>query len=330
MQFTRFAVYLGCLLAFVCPSLSFSADVVFNEQFNDNQNRWPIADSKNYYTGIRNGKYLVKHRDRSLDIFYGKTSFIPKQGDFAIEGVIKKNSGGGGNVFGITFGYDSRSKSGHFFHLSGSGKSGVHVLKNGKWQRPLVSGQLSKVMQTGNKTNRLAVVFQDNETHFLLNNIFIGSVPRIRLFGDRLGLSIKGDVVMEVESLVVFSGVPDVMGNKIMAAKFYQDPGIMFHDMKILPYEVKAGALFDFKVDFTVTDSKREGKQLPVVLSYSILEKGKNLFKKSVELSVDANESFSFLKQALIAATKKGKYTLYISINYNGLDYAISQEFTII
>lgn len=330
MSVKRFLFYLQLIWLVVCSQAIAGPDLIFFEKFNNNANNWSISKNRNYYTAIKGGKFYVKHKGPSTNVFYVKSFALNTKRDFSLEAKFKFVSGEKKGNFGLAFGYVPKGKSGYFFHFKKSGHCSVNVLSRGKWKRPLIGGTAPKVMKSGNGENRVAVVFEKDKTHFLLNGVYIGSVPRIKLPGNRIGLSFQHNVVAEVDDIKVFNGTPDRMANAINAAKMYRDPGVAFHDMKVLPYEIKPGHLFGFSVDFSVIDSKRDGEKLPVSLTYLVRQGGKDLFKKSVDISVDANESFAFVKKGLISGKKPGEYQFIVGLTYQGLDYAIGQPFKII
>lgn len=326
-------------------TLFFAANVragqppVFFEKFNNNMNNWSIDDNSNYYSAIQDGKYFIRHKSKYIQLFTTDAFSLKGRDTFTIEAVITKKSGSDDAKYGLVFGFKGKGKKNkkidknvyaYVLRISDNGEGVLDSIRKGEWEKPIIGGKLENTVRP-NSANKFTVVHDGLLTHFFLNDIYLRGIPALKMNGDLIGVANEKNIVMEVDSLKVYDGIPKYWERLITQARLMQtDSGAVFHGMKILPYEVKAKKLFGFEVDFTVFDSSKQNEQVDVELSYAVVKGKKTLFEKTVQLKSEVNKSYTFLKKGLIAGKRKGNFQLRITVRYGDKETVITQPFEVI
>ena len=80
---------LSFLIMFNFSAVSFSqGELIFEEEFNNNRNGWPVADGERIYSAIQDGKYFLKQKVAGSTTTYNSPK-IENKSTYTIESIIR-------------------------------------------------------------------------------------------------------------------------------------------------------------------------------------------------------------------------------------------------
>lgn len=179
----------------------FGQQVVFNEDFDNNDNNWPITGNFGNRSFISDGIYRVEIRvgnillDKLIDLDFNETR------DFVIETEIKRLAGNA--PYGLTWG--ARGEGSRFnFIISDSGRFAIN-----KWENylptPIVKYTFSKYVLADSVANILTIKKEKHKLFFFINNKYVTQIPFQKFFGHQIGLySGSGFLVLEINYLKIY------------------------------------------------------------------------------------------------------------------------------
>jgi hypothetical protein len=181
--------------------------IIFDESFNDNENRWSIVGRQEAKSSIENGKYILEQKkDKGGWAFWSNKVNMDTEKDFIIEANIAKGNGVDNYGYGLLWGFkDIGNHSG--FKISGDGHYKIYKRKDNEFIK--VKGWTSSAnINKGNVTNKLTIVKESDVTEFFINDQFVAEIPSPALFGNKLGFDVGGKMTTAVEYIKIFAKEP--------------------------------------------------------------------------------------------------------------------------
>ena len=176
--------------------------IVFNDEFENNDNEWNLNSSYltmkieggDFYCESQNSKNYVKT--------YVKRRFIPinQSGDYEIEISMRYVKGKGSRPLGLTFGRDVAGNE-YNFYFSSDGKYKILKSEDGKDQN-YVNWTSHHLLRTYSY-NTLTVRKTDQVWYFFINRDKVFETEAEPLFGYDMGFTIGEDMAIEVDYLKI-------------------------------------------------------------------------------------------------------------------------------
>ncbi len=184
--------------------------VIFDEQFNDNRNKWFERDDTEIFYKVQGGQYHFDHRrDKGGWFSWPQTLVnIDESGDFRIESTMTKTSGVDSSAYEIFWGMKD-NKNCYCFGVSGNGGYLYGKYRQGRW-KTLLGWTKSAHINQGNLTNTLAVEKSGERIRFYVNNHFIAETSYEKQFGRKIGFSLNDKMAVEIDNLRVEQYAPKV------------------------------------------------------------------------------------------------------------------------
>lgn len=165
---------------------------IFNDDFVDNRNLWPLGDNANSRTVISGGNFIFESKSATSAFFLTKTVLIDTDQDFEIEANIRLSSGerpcmlqwggnDGSDLYFLGFSRDS-------------------TVLAGNWQYGLISGQQSDLIRP-NDFNKLTIRKLGGLYYLYINEEFQDVLEFEPFFGNKIAFYIGQQSQMEVDYL---------------------------------------------------------------------------------------------------------------------------------
>lgn len=199
--------YLAIIL-FALTTFSYSQELelIFNENFSNNANKWGVDEDQKRFLEMKDGFYIFENygTDNSWGT-YKKIDFNLDE-DFKIEASIKKISGIQNLGFGLCFGILD-AKNFNSYTISGNGSYHVNKLENGDYF-DFVKWTKSSAINTGdNAINKLSLVKTGNSISYYINDVFVTKVGFQPFFGQKYGFIINADQRIAIDYLRVYGSI---------------------------------------------------------------------------------------------------------------------------
>lgn len=179
---------------------------LFRDDFNDNNQNWPILDNEYFKTEITDGKYLIHYKqkekiDKNYFVKYDKIVLIKP---FSIEVRIKQlevKNQEMPNTYGLIIGEKDRGNA-HYFTVSQSEKlSTWYYMRMHKYtlikRMPVLVNTFQKEDPTGTK---ILVKFLDGYLYFYVNDEYLGKLPKPEFWmGTGVGIYVSSGMKLSVD-----------------------------------------------------------------------------------------------------------------------------------
>ncbi len=187
--------------AMILQSLFASEGVVFNENFDNNNNEWIVGDYDNYNTKIENGKMIFSYKlDRETGYNWQKTNL---DGDkpYTIETSIQQTSGVQNYGHGIVWGIKNLD---NFFSFTVTNNGYYRIAKmENKVFSPYYTGWTKTSFLKSGKPNKLKIVNDGDHIKFYINDNFQNEIKATEVFGGGVGYMISRKHAIEIDYLTV-------------------------------------------------------------------------------------------------------------------------------
>jgi outer membrane protein OmpA-like peptidoglycan-associated protein len=179
--------------------------VLFNEQFNDNINAWPIYEDEKYDCVIKNGNYSIQEKSLDGTTFVSTPYLFDPNKDFEIETKITFESGS-------TYGYGlctkdlrhSKISNEHYFTISQSGYYRLNSYLTDKGDIVHQEWKKDPSVNAGpNQTNILTIKQTGHKTSFLINGNVISTLSDISYWGTEVGFVVYDTISIKVDYLTI-------------------------------------------------------------------------------------------------------------------------------
>ncbi|HET9057442.1 MAG TPA: hypothetical protein VFN30_11420 [Chitinophagaceae bacterium] len=180
-----------------------SPNVIFFDDFNDNKNKWTVADNKNASTRVDGGLYYLS----ALRYAYGEALEvkIDTRKDFEIETRIKILSGNSEHkdYYSMLF-WGRKEMNGYYFTFAKDGFISVEVC-NGKNQKDCIikNGSLQKTTLNPDEFNVYTIRKMGRTYSFFVNGEQLYTMPFTAFFGNLMGFGAGRKVTLAIDYLKV-------------------------------------------------------------------------------------------------------------------------------
>lgn len=193
----------------------------FDEQFNDNSNKWSEYDDEERTVKVNKGHYLIDHKDKdkSRYFFLNIPEIDFQTENFVIEARLKQTDGLETQGYGMRFCiYNDYSNYRNLFVSSNGYYKISHFYSNE--EHKTLDWTLDKtIVKSKGEYNLLRVEREANIMRFYINDKMVGFNTMNRYFTNRIGFFISGVNTIEVDYLKVWTSpliinyVPDPLEN---------------------------------------------------------------------------------------------------------------------
>ncbi len=191
--------YFNLLLCLLFSYTVISQDhLLFNEQFDDNQNRWVARKTEVYETKVENGSYIIDTKS-SLRNFYQELYLNPKE-DYYIETKITLLDQGKDN-YGYGLLWASSGSDKYYFDIS----KGGYFLIYGYINEETVyykEWTFTEIINRGG-TNVLAIRKTGNTTIFFINGKEVHRQEGLKVMGKYTGFTVGSKTKVAIDYLIV-------------------------------------------------------------------------------------------------------------------------------
>ena len=186
--------------------------IIFNEDFNNNNQHW--RETKNAFKEFffRNGQYFIIQQEDGRLTWDSKFINVDTDEDFIIDASVTLNWKQNGGAY-LMFGIDENNRNYHAVHIKKEeGKKEVYFGKyiDGKW-----TGEWKDANLKGyGEQNWVQISKKGKTIHYFINEELIFSKPFESFFGNYIGLGCQGTQNVSFEYLRVRQDVQNFSDNK--------------------------------------------------------------------------------------------------------------------
>jgi OmpA-OmpF porin, OOP family len=193
----------------------------FDEQFNDNSNKWSEYDDEERTVKVNKGHYLIDHKDKdkSRYFFLNIPEIDFQTENFVIEARLKQTDGLETQGYGMRFCiYNDYSNYRNLF-VSSNGYYKISHFYSNEDHKTLDWTLDKTIVKSKGEYNLLRVEREANIMRFYINDKMVGFNTMNRYFTNRIGFFISGVNTIEVDYLKVWTSpliinyVPDPLEN---------------------------------------------------------------------------------------------------------------------
>jgi len=344
-----------------------AGEVIFEDYFNDNQNRWGTPDTKMWRLAVEDGKYLINNKStRSSCRTWNKKIDLKDDIDFTIETSIQKTGGLDNRGYGLLWGLKD-NKNQYIFETGGNGYFGVFRVEN-TIVTPIINWKPFKQINRGNSNNKLTVARYKEKTHFFINDAYAGQAQGLFLYGPMVGFGNESNVETAVDYIRIVAGVPEYLLMKIpgyeetaeqipaeqktivpkqepaqqeiiiepeaepeQQIETKPEPEIAFELVaaSIEPPTVPPRGKFDIVVEYKLSDPETDADKVSVRMTYTISAEGEILFESSPTEVKSFNHKNTRRIEHVNASARAGKYSAKVHLQYRQKEIVKALDFEI-
>ncbi|NJL15596.1 MAG: hypothetical protein HC913_23055 [Microscillaceae bacterium] len=197
-RYLLFQLLLSILL--LAPRIASGQDlpILLRDDFDNNENKWPTKFDKGKIA-FQDGQYLIEETSTSGGWNFYIYPFIETGADLVLECRLKWLGGSKTEGFGLLWGLED-VKNSNVFLITASGD--YQIISRYKDQRKDITGLIkSDVINTGEQTNILKVVYRGQEVDFYINAVKVHTAAHMPLRGFGLGFEVNGRMKFAVDYL---------------------------------------------------------------------------------------------------------------------------------
>ena len=182
------------------PPPPLKGQILFEDYFEDNRNKWRIEENPLFRIYIENGKYILEQNiDGKERITVNYLFNLPDDIDFKIEAFFEKIQGEDNHAYGLIWG-SSDINNQYRFSVSNDGNYSIKKREKGKGSY-IIPWSKYRENDTQNAENKLTIIKYGDFTHFHINGEYLGEVPNLTLYGNKTGFVIEGKQKISVHSI---------------------------------------------------------------------------------------------------------------------------------
>jgi hypothetical protein len=202
-----FSLLIALLVVILCPSVLLSevdstinqnnppplleGQILFEDYFEDNKNKWRIEINPLFRIYIENGNYILEQTMDGKERTTVNYSFIlPDDIDFKLEALIEKIQGEDSYGYGLIWGSLDINNQ-YRFYVSDNGNYSIKKHEKGKGSY-IIPWSTFRENDKQNAKNKLTIVKYGDLTHFYINDEYLGEIPNLSLDGNKVGFVIDG------------------------------------------------------------------------------------------------------------------------------------------
>jgi hypothetical protein len=177
-----------------------SAQVIFEEHFNNNNRGWLQFSNNDAQFAVTDGGFVMESKGGGWWVA-SKPIAISEGEDFKIECKVTRVEGVDNFGYGLIWGIKD-SKNYYYFVISGDGKFTVTRVREGVVTR-LIPWATPNSINRFNSTNKLTIETKGSQMRFFINDSFAGKVQFEPFFGDGVGFTLWNKQKIIFDDLVV-------------------------------------------------------------------------------------------------------------------------------
>ena len=247
------------------PYSSYIFNDIFNDNFFDNSNNWPVSDDENGMLKIESNSFFIK-RKKSLGATISlKTITINQSSSFIIQTEVKKISGINNNGFGIAWGAANDNVSDYFqFIISGDGSYEVGKWKNGNNERIIKWTESPYINKWDGSRNKLSIIKEGTSMKFFINDQYVNEIKFRKFIGDRFGFLVCKNQAVEFDYIKLsyiekqkYNDIPE-----IIVTEPHIDRGIQIvatKRIKVAGRAIDSDGIYEIKINGTDAVLQKEG-----------------------------------------------------------------------
>jgi len=189
-------LYLLLLFSVLLATSGFSQEIIFKEDFNNNDNAWLLPNNQYNQTHIAGGEYVIQHRGELNNFITQYINRLDDKANFSV--TVNFNSQKPNSKYGLIWGATNEA-SAHFFFIQNLQYSTLKIEKGhsagGVSPTPSLKIKMNK--------NSLKLEKKGQVVYFYCNGNLLYKETFEGLFGKSFGFSAEGNSSVGVESFVV-------------------------------------------------------------------------------------------------------------------------------
>lgn len=175
-------------------------NLIFRDDFSDNNYNWPIKKNQHYELAIVDGTYQISLTKNLGDLVVLHPLFINQAKDFIIECKFSHTFTKKGG-FGLIWG--SEDTNNYFaFELSHKNDFAIQESKDGKTKTIIKNGK-TKYLKPKGVSNQLKIKKNDQLLTFYVNDKKVTSLPFFKFTGRMIGFKITNKTEVEIDYITV-------------------------------------------------------------------------------------------------------------------------------
>jgi len=182
-------------------SVQAQENILYRDQFNNNQNNWDLYDNEYASASIGGGSFNIQFKYTSSWWSFLNYLYLDPSEDFYIETEMTHKSGVVGHGYGLIWGARSWADSYHFI-ISTSGYFAIYGYKKEEYFSIQDWKACDKIKATG-VPNRIAIRKKEGRWHFYINGEWVHSIAARQPFGAYLGFVLNENMSVSVNYLLV-------------------------------------------------------------------------------------------------------------------------------
>lgn len=238
--------------------LTAQENVLFRDDFDDNQNGWQVQDKDGATTTVANGVYRINHKNKKSGRVFHKEIYINPRHNFYIETKITQTRGTKKHGAGLLWGMADVGNM-YSFIITHDGYFRISMFKKRKYYHIKAWTQSRHVRKLG-KANVLAVEKKRFVLNYYINGHKVHESPYPPLFGTKVGFDINYSMTIEVDYLLIKH--PPVKINLITQTQKFSQKENLGANINSVHAEVAPVISPDGKTLYLVRD-KHPGNTIP-------------------------------------------------------------------
>lgn len=181
--------------------LNAQENVLFREDFDNNDRQWLIQDQDGVTTSVAEGVYRIQHKNKKSGRVFHQDVYINPKFDFYIETKLTQVKGTRKHGSGLLWGMEDVGNM-YSFLITNDGYFRISMFKKRKYYH-IKAWAHSKHIKGIGKANVLAVEKKRFVLNYYINGHKVHQTPYPPLFGNKIGFDINYNTVIEVDYLLV-------------------------------------------------------------------------------------------------------------------------------
>ncbi len=175
-------------------------EILFEEEFNNNENNWPISDTSADRMIVREGYYEVfKESAYACPLIYSE---LFEEDDFVIESTMRQLSGSDYSSYGIVWGGANGSNY-YLFSITNANLYNVRKMTN--YDLHYFIEFTSTIHLNKGEENTLILEKTGNTIKFYVNGMYLNEMQSESFYGSKIGFYVGSGSEIQIDNLIVRS-----------------------------------------------------------------------------------------------------------------------------
>lgn len=201
--------FCALVMNIVLISLLYSQEtIIFEDNFFDNKNAWPVRNTDEVFLSVDKGSYTVEHKREEEAWLIWKTINLDQNSNFKINVQLRHVSGISNKGFGVVWGMKDVDNY-LTFNISDNGYFRFAKEENNSWMN-IIEWEKHSAIQENNRLNNLVIEKKDLTYYFYGNNVLLKSYSYLPFMGDKIGFIVWGTQRFLIDRIVVTQFVLEI------------------------------------------------------------------------------------------------------------------------